>query len=252
MRIVENVFADYIHLAVSKRPAAKARKPSPTKRPARKRGYHHGDLRAAMVRATLAIIAEEGLEALSVRAAAQRAGVSAGAPFRHFASRRALLTAVAEEATETLAQDVMAAIAAAPMDKPALVLRAIAFAYLNWAIANPAQFEAISDRRQIDYEASPVLRARNDDIRAMLDRHIAAALMASARPASRSEVETIRIEMRALGYGLARMFIDGHFFDWTIEGADPRATMERVIDQFIGRLAEARGRPKVGRRQNSG
>lgn len=237
---------------MSKNITVKMSKPSPRKRPARKRGYHHGDLRAAMVKATLAIIAEEGLEALSVRAAAQRAGVSAGAPFRHFASRRALLTAVAEEATEKLAQDVTAAIAAAPMDKPALVLRAIAFAYLNWAIANPAQFEAISDRRQIDYEASPILRTRNDDIRAMLDHHIAAALMASGRRPQNDEIATIRIEMRALGYGLARMFIDGHFSDWTIEGATPRATMERVIDQFIGRLAEARGRPPVGRRQNAG
>ncbi|WP_342361956.1 TetR/AcrR family transcriptional regulator [Terrarubrum flagellatum] len=217
--------------------AAKAK--SGAKRASRRRAYHHGDLRAAMVAATLAIIREEGLPALSVRAAAKRAGVSAGAPFRHFASRRVLLTAVAEEATEKLACDIEAAVAASRGKTPADALRAISFAYLDWALANPAQFETISDRRLIDYDQSPVLRGRNDGVRALLDQAIGDLLVEAGRPHGPEIIVRIRLEMRALGYGLARMLIDGHFSDWGLPGETPRRAMERVIGQFIERLARA-------------
>ena len=78
------------------RPAAKA---APARRPRRDRhGYHHGDLRRVLVAEALQLAAEGGLDAVNIREAARRAGVSPGAPFRHFADRQALLTAVAEEA----------------------------------------------------------------------------------------------------------------------------------------------------------
>ena len=135
-----------------------------------------------MIAATIAIIEEEGAAALSVRAAAKRAGVSPGAPFRHFASRKALLTAVAEEATEALQRDVAAAVAKARAKPPAARLKAIASAYLTWALANPARFDIVSNRRLIDYEESPTLRARNDDTRALLDGAIAAVVSGGTGP----------------------------------------------------------------------
>lgn len=61
------------------------------------RPYHHGGLREALIAAGLAILEEEGLEGLSLRAIAARAGVSHAAPRRHFPSLRALLTAIAAE-----------------------------------------------------------------------------------------------------------------------------------------------------------
>jgi AcrR family transcriptional regulator len=61
------------------------------------RPYHHGDLRAALIQAGLAILAEEGTQALTLRAAARRAGVSHNAPYRHFADKESLLAAIAEE-----------------------------------------------------------------------------------------------------------------------------------------------------------
>src|SRR5260370_8363924 len=66
--------------------------------------YHHGDLRAALIQAGLAILAEEGAQALTLRAAARRAGVSHSAPYRHFADKEALLAAIAEEGFTQLAQ----------------------------------------------------------------------------------------------------------------------------------------------------
>src|SRR5713101_6424822 len=88
----------------------------PARRKAPAKPYHHGDLRAALVDASLAIIEERGPEQVSVREAAKRAGVSSGAPFRHFPSRTALMTAVAEEAQRRFRAEVDATLAAAPSE----------------------------------------------------------------------------------------------------------------------------------------
>ena len=58
--------------------------------------YHHGDLRAALVRAAMELLEEGGEADLSLRAVARRAGVSAAAPYRHYADREALVSAVDE------------------------------------------------------------------------------------------------------------------------------------------------------------
>jgi AcrR family transcriptional regulator len=59
--------------------------------------YHHGELRPALLRAAAKILEKEGREAISLRDLARRAGVSHGAPYRHFADRQALLAALADE-----------------------------------------------------------------------------------------------------------------------------------------------------------
>jgi AcrR family transcriptional regulator len=64
--------------------------------------YHHGDLRAALVRAAAAEIERSGYENLSLRELAESLGVSRAAPYRHFSDRRALLAAVAADGFERL------------------------------------------------------------------------------------------------------------------------------------------------------
>ena len=71
-------------------PPRLARKPQNT--------YHHGDLRQALVQAALREAEQGGPEAISIKALAKELGVSQPAPYRHFADREALLTAVTAEA----------------------------------------------------------------------------------------------------------------------------------------------------------
>ena len=80
--------------------------------------YHHGDLRRVLIDAALQLVGEGGAEAVSVREAARRAGVSPGAPFRHFPSRDALMSAVAEEAQRRFRAEIEAALAEAPAGDP--------------------------------------------------------------------------------------------------------------------------------------
>ena len=65
--------------------------------------YHHGDLRAACLRAAMELLEQDGAAGLSVRAVARHAGVSPGAPYRHYADRDALVSAVAAEGYRKLA-----------------------------------------------------------------------------------------------------------------------------------------------------
>ena len=96
--------------SAAKAPAAKPRRRA-SRAPAPK-PYHHGDLRRVLIDAALQLVGEGGAEAVSVREAARRAGVSPGAPFRHFPSRDALMQAVAEEAQRRFRAEIEAALAA--------------------------------------------------------------------------------------------------------------------------------------------
>ncbi|MEU3245422.1 MULTISPECIES: TetR/AcrR family transcriptional regulator [unclassified Streptomyces] len=102
--------------------------------------YHHGDLRAACLRAARELLEEDGSAGLSLRAVARRAGVSATAPYRHFADRDALVSAVAAEGYRELATDLAAA---HPHPSTPGELAAVAVAYVRFALDHPALFRAM-------------------------------------------------------------------------------------------------------------
>jgi len=216
---------------------ARAKKPGRAKRKAaRPRArYHHGNLGAALVAAAIKLVEEGGPERVSVREAARRAGVSSAAPFRHFPSRAALMTAVAEEAMRRFRAEIAAALEALGSDHPLDRLRAIGVAYLRWALRNPAYFQVISARRLIDFEGSAALGRDNAAIRAMVEAEIA---VAQRRGLLRlSDVSLVPVAARALVYGLARMYGDGHFPQWDVAEPDVARTAEAVLDLFIAGLA---------------
>jgi AcrR family transcriptional regulator len=102
-----------------------------------KTGYHHGNLKAALIEAADAILRERGIEGFSLREAARRAGVSIGAPAHHFGSATGLLTEVALLGYDSLGS---ALNAVAPSDDPAADLRSLALAYVRFALAHPGRF----------------------------------------------------------------------------------------------------------------
>jgi len=112
---------------------------------AKRASYHHGDLRAALVDAALAVIAEQGVEALSVAEAARRTGVSAAAPYRHFPTRLDLLKATAARAAELLTADLRAAVEKA--GDPRERLAETARAYVRFVVRHHAGLDLIFDER---------------------------------------------------------------------------------------------------------
>lgn len=214
---------------MTRSPSATSPSPEP-KKPA----YHHGDLRRALLDATVQLIEEQGLEAVSVREVARRTGVSPGAPFRHFPSRTALLTAVAEVAQERLVQAVQESLRNEAQTDPLQRFRAIGRGFLRWAFANPTHFQVISSRAVIEYER-PSLRERNDGLRATMNALLTqAAANGALRP---GEVNRHVLAGRALVYGLARMHIDGQFPSWGVDGANALEESIAILDQFIASIS---------------
>jgi AcrR family transcriptional regulator len=196
--------------------------------------YHHGNLVEALIAVTVEIIEERGVEHVSVREAAKRAGVSPGAPFQHFRSKTALLTAVAEQAMGRLTQAVAAAQSKADAHEPIAVLEAIGSGYLQWALANPTHFEIINSRTLIEFEASDSLRTQNEAIRQRMFE-----LLTKARKRGQLieglDLNYVVLTARALVYGLARMAIDGHFPRWHPSEPPPQA-MRQALRLFIGQI----------------
>src|SRR5437879_8403525 len=133
----------------AKTPTAKPRRRA-SRAPAPK-PYHHGDLRRVLIDAALQLVGEGGPDAVSVREAARRAGVSPGAPFRHFPSRDALMQAVAEEAQRRFRAEIEAALSEAAADDPLARFRSLGLAYVRWAMRNPTHFGILSGRRFFDH-----------------------------------------------------------------------------------------------------
>jgi len=218
--------------SAAKAPAAKPRRRA--SRSSAPKPYHHGDLRRVLIDAALQLVGEGGAEAVSVREAARRAGVSPGAPFRHFPSRDALMQAVAEEAQRRFRAEIAAALAAAPGD-PLGRFRCLGLAYLRWAMRNPTHFEIISSRRFFDHDNAANVSRDNTELIDMTERTLAEAF---ARGQLRgSDLKQLQIAGRALVYGFARMSIDGHFPRWGVSEAEAERTAASILDLFIEGIA---------------
>ena len=197
--------------------------------------YHHGNLRDALLAEAIRVIEAQGVENVSIRQLAKNLGVSAAAPFRHFADRTALLTAVAEQATENLSQAVGAALAQAAAQSPWQQLLCIGEAYLGWARAHPSHFLVVSDRRLIDYEASATLRMRNEAIRQRMRQLLAQATGLGAGQGVQPEVCVLML--RAMVYGLARMQADGQLQEWLPPGMTEQAAQNQSLQGLIALLS---------------
>lgn len=110
------------------------------RRMAAKRPYHHGNLKAALLRAAVELIAEVGPAAFTLREVARRAGISHNAPYRHFREKDELLAAVAAEGFERLADALSKPERTAHARKPHPALRrfqASGLAYVRFALGSP-------------------------------------------------------------------------------------------------------------------
>ena len=116
--------------------------------------YHHGDLRAALLDAGLALVEEDGLEGLSLRGVARRAGVSHAAPYHHFSDKAALLSAIAARGFDALDRDIRERRAGAPADR----LQSAAVAYVGFAVEHPELFRLMFSG-SVSPEADPELHA---------------------------------------------------------------------------------------------
>jgi len=108
---------------------------------AKKRAYHHGDLRRALLQEAVRIIHTQGVEALTLRAVGEKLGVSRTALYRHFTGKAALLAAVASEGFRMLRLRLVGAWERQGGGRDGL--DAMGFAYVHFAVANPSHYRVM-------------------------------------------------------------------------------------------------------------
>ncbi len=104
--------------------------------------YHHGDLRAAVLKRAAEVIEAEGIEAMSLRRIARDLGVSHGAPNRHFKTKADLLAALATDAWLKMQAATIEAAETCGSPDPRIQLHAMGCAYMRWALNNRSLFAA--------------------------------------------------------------------------------------------------------------
>lgn len=171
----------------------------------RSRSYHHGSLPTALVAAALEVIDERGLDGLSMREVARRAGVSSGAPFRHFADKNALLATIAEQGMARFIAAIEAARAHAP-DDPLERFQDAGVAFVRFAVDHPAYFRVMFWAGLSTLESQPLGELRQRSRALFRELVLDAQATGRLRP---GPPEPIMITAYAICYGLARFYVDG-------------------------------------------
>jgi AcrR family transcriptional regulator len=167
------------------------------------RGYHHGNLKEALMRAALDLIAEKGPGGFTFAEAARSAGVSPAAPYRHFRDRDELLASVALrgfgqfETALTQAWDI-------GRPHPFTAFERLGRAYLAFARTEPAYYSAMFEAG-VPLDANPELREAGDRAFAVL-RMAAEALIAATPLKTRPPALMLALHVWALAHGIASLF----------------------------------------------
>ncbi len=172
----------------------------------KRRGYHHGNLREALIAAALKLIAEKGPAGFTFAEAARSAGVTPAAPYRHFRDREALLADVARRGFERFADQLDRAWNGGQPD-PLQALENLGRAYLAFAEAEPAYYTAMFEA-QLPRDIDPELSQAGDRAFAIL-REAAEALCTMLPRDRRPPALMVSLHIWALSHGIASLFARG-------------------------------------------
>ncbi|MGE0867569.1 MAG: TetR/AcrR family transcriptional regulator [Kofleriaceae bacterium] len=162
-------------------------------------------MREALVNAGMRAVAEHGPDGFSLRAVAARAGVTAAAVYRHFKSKDELLAAIAAECNERLATTILDAVADAHDDALAR-FRAVGIAYVQFAVAHPEHFRAMTVPG-LQERLPEEQRRRQDEWQAAQRRDLADGQRAGV--IVDMPLNELLIAAHSLVHGLAHMIVEG-------------------------------------------
>jgi AcrR family transcriptional regulator len=192
------------------------------------------DVRAEILKASVALMNEGGLGALSMREVARRAGVSHQAPYHYFADREAILAELAGEGFDQLYDYMVSAIGMA-RDKVAK-MRAIGGAYIRFAFNHPEVFKLMFRCEMCDLSRHPQAKAKADrcfDV-------VVEVVGSGASSANKADPDhTPVIAAWAMSHGLATLLLEGKLGMAFGETRDAKeAGAARIIDFFAQRFAK--------------
>jgi AcrR family transcriptional regulator len=199
--------------------------------PARKT-YHHGDLKNALIKAGVEILAKEGVAGLSLRKVASRAGVSHSAPYSHFADKQALIAAISTEGFRELYVRTQHVMKSHP-GKPAKQLVEAAWEYMQFAMDDPDRFKVMFSgvlEKERDYPEF-VTQSQNNfrQVVELVELNQAAGVL-KAGPS-----DLAALSAWGIVHGLIMLLLEGQISHTILERKSPRKLLEFQLGQIMVR-----------------
>ena len=185
--------------------------------------YHHGNLRESLLEAAEALLAERGVQGLTLREVARAAGVSHAAPYHHFGSLNELLAGVAQRGFEALGA-AMADAVNVP-DTRERLLR-VTQAYVACALAQPERFRLMFGPMLANKEEHPALKAA-------AERAFGYVLQAAMAHDKRRGSD-LAVAGWSLSHGLSHLLIDGAFEGMPLRQARPETLARQLGERLLG------------------
>ncbi|OBG19330.1 TetR/AcrR family transcriptional regulator [Mycobacterium sp. 852002-51057_SCH5723018] len=189
--------------------------------------YHHGDLKRALTSAALSLVAEKGPKGFTLTEAARRAGVSAAAPYRHFADKAELLAAVAEQGFRDLHAELVAA--GVDTSEPRARVIELGRTYVRWAVAHPDHYRVMFGA-ELDKSRHPALGFAA--LQAFGDLVDAIVASQEAGIVDGGDPRSVAAPLWSLAHGVASLAIGGELRAVGIS-QDPEAMIEGVVAQVL-------------------
>lgn len=171
-----------------------------------KQGYHHGDLRRALIEAALNLIEEKGPQGFTISEAAKEAGVTPAAVYRHFAGREDLIAEIARQGYEIFA-DLMEHAYAGGQPSALAAFEATGRAYLAFARKFPGHYVAMFESG-VSVNANPDLAMAARRGWEVLEK-AAVALSDHLPPVRRPPATMVSAHIWALSHGVVELFARG-------------------------------------------
>jgi AcrR family transcriptional regulator len=189
--------------------------------------YHHGDLKQALLSAAVEVIEAGGVDALTLRSLASRAGVSSGAPYHHFESRDLLLAAIAETGLRGLAAEMRCSSEAA-IDTRAR-LEGLGRGYVKFALAHRGHFRVMFRPELREILGEQINRELAEGLRMLRN-----AVVECQKAGFAADKDTNGIVLLAWSamHGACQLWIDGTLADVGL-ATDEEALAAGVVDTLV-------------------
>jgi len=188
--------------------------------------YHHGSLKDALIEAARMLVAERGPAGFTLAEAAKRVGVTAAAPYRHFADRNDLMSELARRGFELFNQRLAGAWDEGKPE-PRQALRRMGSAYLAFARDEPGLYAAMF----VDTK-TPAISPAWGVAGMALDGLIRATAAVLGRTSQNSALSRqLAFEIWSLSHGVAMLSLSGHLTP--AHGDDPAMILEHAADALI-------------------
>ena len=190
-----------------------------------RRGYHHGNLKQALVEATLSLIEEKGPQGFTMAEAAKAAGVSPAAPYRHFSGKEDLIAEAARQGFEIFA-DLMEYAYRKSAPSALAAFEATGRAYLAFARKHPGHYIAMFESG-LRISADPALALASERAMAVLAR-ATGELLAHLPENRRPPVSMVAQHVWAMSHGVVELFARGE------PGARAPFSPEELLESGLG------------------